>query len=208
MAYMTGITTASSFGEAKEQGASDLEAALFTLGYTFGEWKLLNSDLGKWILPELKSEERHIKNVVSKAMPKIKEVTNNAETKTELGKAKWYQKLFELGKDAYNNNLGQGIASETIGSTVSNMASEALEETSEELLLDLSKVIFNAGTSLVGSDTKFNDAFENVFDRYALSFLGGAVGGGIAGTLPSYRAARADRTLTQEMATKEIVDLI
>ena len=208
MAYMTGITTASSFGEAKEQGASDLEAALFTLGYTFGEWKLLNSDLGKWILLELKSEERHIKNVINKAMPGIKEATNNAETKTELGKAKWYQKLFELGKNAYHNNLGQGIASETIGSTVSNMASEALEETSEELLLDFSKVIFNAGTSLFGSDTKFNDAFENVFDRYALSFLGGAVGGGIAGTLPSYRAARADRNITQEAATKEIVDLI
>jgi len=90
MAYMTGITTASSYGEAKEQGASDLEAALFTLGYTLGEWKLLNSDLGKWILPELKSEERHIRNVVGKAMPEIKATTAAADTKTELGQAKWY----------------------------------------------------------------------------------------------------------------------
>jgi hypothetical protein len=90
IAYMTGITTASSYGEAKEQGASDLEAALFTLGYTFGEWKLLNSDLGRWILPELKSEERHIRNVVGKAMPKIKATTAAADTKTELGQAKWY----------------------------------------------------------------------------------------------------------------------
>jgi hypothetical protein len=88
------------------------------------------------------------------------------------------------------------------------MASEALEETSEELLLDFSKTIFNAGTSLVGSNTKFDDAFKNVFDRYALSFLGGAIGGGIAGTLPAYKQARADRSITQESATKEIVDLI
>ena len=208
VAYMTGITTASSYGEAKEQGASDLEAALFTLGYTFGEWKLLNSDIGKWILPELKSEERHIKNVINKAMPEVKAATAASDTKTELGKAKWYQKLFDLGKKAYHNNLGEGIGSETLGSTISNMASEALEETSEELLLDLSKTLFNAGTSLVGSDTKFNDAFKNVFDRYTLSFLGGAVGGGIAGTLPAYRSARADRNITQEGATKEIVDLI
>jgi hypothetical protein len=57
MAYMTGITTASSYGEAKNQGASDLEAAAFALGYSWLEWKLLNSDIGKWILPELKLEK-------------------------------------------------------------------------------------------------------------------------------------------------------
>lgn len=208
MAYMTGITTADSYGQAKEAGASDLEAALFTLGYTFGEWKLLNSDLGKWILPELKSEERHIENIVNKAMPKIKEATKEANTKTEIGKAKWYQKLFNIGANAYHNNLGQGIANEAIGATVSNMASEALEETSEELLLDLSKTLFNAATSLTGSNTKFDDAFKNVFDRYALSFLGGAVGGGIAGYLPAYQSARFDRSISKEAATKEIVDLI
>jgi hypothetical protein len=56
---MTGITTAGAYGEAKEAGASDIEAGLFTLGYTAAEFALLNSDLGKWILPELKSDKRH-----------------------------------------------------------------------------------------------------------------------------------------------------
>jgi len=41
-----------------------LEAALFSIGYTLGEWKLLNSELGQWILPELKSDKVYIKNVV------------------------------------------------------------------------------------------------------------------------------------------------
>jgi hypothetical protein len=59
MAYMTGITTAGAYGEAKEAGASDVEAGLFTLGYTAAEYALLSSDLGQWILPELKSEKRH-----------------------------------------------------------------------------------------------------------------------------------------------------
>lgn len=208
LAYMTGITTASAYGEAKEAGATDFEAALFTLGYTFGEWKLLNSELGQWILPELKSEKRHIKNVVQRLMPKIKEATNNSNTTSELGKLKWYQKLFNLGKDAYENNLGKEIASETLGSTISNMASEALEETSEELLLDVSKTLFNAASDLVGSGAKFEDAFENIFDRYTLSFLGGAVGGGIAGYLPAYRSARFDRSMSQQAATKELVDII
>jgi hypothetical protein len=66
MAYMTGITTAGAYGEAKEAGASDIEAGLFTLGYTAAEFALLNSDLGKWILPELKSDKRHWQAVVKK----------------------------------------------------------------------------------------------------------------------------------------------
>jgi len=90
MAYMIGITTADSYGQAKQAGASDMEAAWFTLGYTALETALLRSDLGKWILPELKSEQRHIQNVVNAAMPEIKEITAKANTTTELGKLKWY----------------------------------------------------------------------------------------------------------------------
>jgi hypothetical protein len=207
MAYMTGITTADAYGEAKQAGATDLEAALFTLGYTYGEWKLLSSELGQWILPELKSEEKHIRNVVRRAIPKIKEAGNEIKD-SEIKTVKWYQNLFNIGKKAYENRLGEGIASETLGATVSNMASEALEETSEELLLDLSKTLFNAASSLVGSGAKFDDAFENVFDRYALSFVGGGIGGAFGGALPAYRSARFDKNMSRQAATKELVDLI
>jgi len=88
------------------------------------------------------------------------------------------------------------------------MASEALEETSEELLLDLSKTIFNAFTKASGSEAHFDDAFKNMFDRYTLSFIGGAVGGGIAGWQPSFRSARADKSMTHESAMREVVDFV
>mgnify|MGYP006988953767 CR=1 FL=1 len=65
------------------------------------------------------------------------------------------------------------------------MASEALEETSEELLLDLSKSLANAAYQLSGSDTDLKP-WENMFERYTMSFLGGGVGGAIAGFLPGY----------------------
>jgi hypothetical protein len=55
-AYMTGVTVADSYNEAKAEGASDMEAALLTLGYAIGEYGIINSDLGQWILPELKSD--------------------------------------------------------------------------------------------------------------------------------------------------------
>jgi len=73
--------------------------------------------------------------------------------------------------------------------TTAAALSEGFEETSEELLLDFSKTIFNIATEL-GSGAKFDDAWKDMATRYSMSFLGGAVGGGIATGLPGYRAAR------------------
>jgi hypothetical protein len=57
MGYMTGITVADSYGEAIEEGASPTQAALLSLGYALGEYQIIRSDLGKWILPELRLEK-------------------------------------------------------------------------------------------------------------------------------------------------------
>jgi hypothetical protein len=56
--YMTGITVADTYGDAKEAGASDFEATMLTMGHAFGEAAILNTELGNWILPELKGEQR------------------------------------------------------------------------------------------------------------------------------------------------------
>lgn len=204
MAYMTGITTAGAYGEAKEAGASDIEAGLFTLGYTAAEFALLNSDLGKWILPELKSDKRHWQAVVRK----LTEETKMMPKDTSADKLKWYQKLYNIGKQIYHNDLGSNpVLGETFGSVVSNMLSEGVEETSEELLADLSKALFTAAYQLGGSKTDLH-AFENIFNRYALSFIGGTVGGGIAGGLPGYRAARYNNSMDGKQATRELVDIV
>lgn len=63
-AYMTSITVQDAYGEAKEQGATDMEAALLTLGYAAGEYAIINSKLGEWILPELRMDKEQMKQVV------------------------------------------------------------------------------------------------------------------------------------------------
>jgi hypothetical protein len=73
--------------------------------------------------------------------------------------------------------------------TVASALSEGVEETSEELLLDFSKTIFNIATEL-GSGAKFDDNWKDLATRYGMSFIGGTIGGGIATALPGYRAAR------------------
>jgi hypothetical protein len=65
---MTGITVADAYGEAKMEGASDLEAALLTLGYAIGEYGIINSDLGQWILPELKADKQRFKMIGRKLL--------------------------------------------------------------------------------------------------------------------------------------------
>jgi hypothetical protein len=63
---------------------------------------------------------------------------------TPSEKLKWYQKIYDFGKQVYHNDVKSPVLGETFGSVVSNMLSEGVEETSEELLADLSKSLFTA----------------------------------------------------------------
>jgi uncharacterized protein Yka (UPF0111/DUF47 family) len=47
-----------------------------------------------------------MKNVVAKSMEKVKEASKEIEDKTDIGKAKLYSKIFNIGKNMYYDNLG------------------------------------------------------------------------------------------------------
>lgn len=190
MAYMTGITTASSYGEAKQQGATDFEAAAFAIGYSLGEWQLLRSDIGKWILPELKLEKFENQSI-AKALAAVtnKEAQNAVNQASKEEKKNLFRRIVDLGKQAATGHYADSTITNTAAMTTAAALSEGFEETSEELLLDFSKTIFNIATEL-GSGAKFDDAWKDMATRYSMSFLGGTIGGGIATGLPGYRAAR------------------
>ena len=114
-AYMVGITVGDTYGEAKEAGASDFEATMLTLGYAAAENKLLNSELGKWIFPELKGQSATQRQIAKKMLEADKELSAEGlastldaagvkKTKAELiGK-----KIAGMGQDTKNisENLG------------------------------------------------------------------------------------------------------
>lgn len=207
MAYMTGITTADSYGEAKQQGASDVEAALFALGYTAGEYALLSSDLGQWILPELKMEKFQNRQI-AKALSKVTREAGNVNEPTGVAKQKWYKQLFNYGKQLATQDYSDSVLASASKMTVSSMLSEGIEETSEEALLDISKTLFNAANALRGDDTRFDDAWRDMATRYGMSFIGGTIGGGIATALPGYKAARSGRTIKDSEAYKHLVNIV
>lgn len=201
-AYMTGITVADAYGEAKMEGASDLEAALLTLGYAIGEYGIINSDLGQWILPELKADKQRFKMIGRKLLgnPQPTESSPFSE------KANWMQKLINWGKKAAKDDY-QGYASGLAKSVVGGAMAEGVEETAEELLYDFSKTIFNAAAYLSGSDTQLT-AFNNVAERYGLSFVGGMLGGTIGAVQNDFQVARKLGNMDKDQAFQQLVHIV
>jgi hypothetical protein len=104
-AYMTAITVQDTFGEAIEAGASNNEATLLTLGYAAAEAALLSTDLGKWIMPELRTNRLRHKMMAKKLLelsPETREMSKQVARLDGDAKKTWAKKLFNIGKDIAN----------------------------------------------------------------------------------------------------------
>lgn len=201
--YMTGITVADTYGDAIANGATPQEAALLTLGYAAGEYGILKTDIGNWILPELKAEKQNMKQIVKTALagPKLEDASNVAE-KLSIG-----QRLLNFGKKvAQADYSGAKMTGEAV---IANALGEGVEETSEELLSDIVKQLGNWTISpLFGNNTDFKP-WEDISTRYAQSFLGGLLGGAVGQLDPSYIAqTHAMTNMTYDQAIQQSVYLI
>lgn len=207
--YMTGITVMDAYGEAKEAGASDLGAAALTLGYALGEYGILRSDIGKWILPEVRAEKMHLRDMVRTLMTSGQPMPENAVDK--YIKDGIIKKLIRIGKSIahadYAGVKSKGIA-ETLQIVGANALGEGVEETTEELLYDAVKSIGNLVSYAVDSDVDFKP-FDNWIARYGMSFAGGFLGGAMAQADPSFIKARFQRgNITYDQAIQELVWMI
>lgn len=199
-AYMTGVTVADSYGEAKLSGASDLEAALFTLGYAAGEMAILNTQLGEWILPELRVEKQKMRQIIKQLSGNQPPVT--ASTKEKVG---WMKGIIRAGKEWFNGEMADTGTSKILAThMISNALGEGIEETAEEALADISKVLANGVYWATGSKTHLRPTWEDeegninimhTLSDYALNFVGGVIGGGLGNLLPAYREASRIKNL-------------
>jgi len=127
------------------------------------------------------------KNGLSEAATGIKNTTDKKKL------ADWAGKIIGFGKKEAMSRYDklEGTASTLKLATpamVSNALGEGFEETSEELLYDITKTLANLGYRLAGSDTQLT-AWDNVPSRYALSFVGGVIGGGLGQARSEFRNA-------------------
>lgn len=215
--YMTGITVSDSFAEAKNSGLSDLEATLFTLAYAAGEYGILSTNLGEHILPELRANKNRWKNI-AKTLHDIKETSETPQ--------KWYKGIWDFAKqtvkgDLNDSRIAKALRANNTGkalalSVASNALGEGLEEVSEEVLLDMAKGAYNALANLhltsTGATIDIEGGnLEDIFNRYALNFVGGLMGGAIAVGLPGFQQGVKNMlgtNMDRKQAYQELVAII
>lgn len=208
-AYMTGITTIDSYDEAKQQGAEDWQAMLIALGYSAAEYRLLSTGIGEMVMPELRASRRMLQQAIKKGMgisdDMIKEAANSGAMYTREGRNTLAKKLIGLGKD-----LAEGVyhGKHTIAAIAANGLGEGIEEMSEEALYDMVKTANNTLSWLTGGEFKPLKAWDNMFDRYAMSFIGGAIGGSAFNASTTFRSMKGIENMTNEQAQNTILFML
>ena len=208
--YMTGIVVSDSYNEAKMQGLSDMEASAYTLGYALGEYGILKSDIGRWIMPELKLSAHKHRRMLGVMATDMKQAAGDIMERSEKAIANkvkqhgtTFMKAFNKGIDKFkiDSKLGTNLSKFAIA----NAAAEGVEEVSEEVLADVSKQLFNWASMLRGDESRLN-AWDNMFDRYTMSLVGGAIGGGLFSITPDLKKAykAVDSITTKDQAIAEI----
>lgn len=176
--YMTGTASCNAFTDAKQEGASDMEAAAVFWGYMAGMYALMSTDIGEHVLPELRSDKAHIKNLLESVSKQAKESisTNAVKAESKEASKNIFAKLFN-GAKSFAQQHYKAIADGST-SVMSNALAEGVEEVSEEVLYDVTKATFNAISYFTGNETRLS-AFNDMASRYGMSFFGGALGGSI-----------------------------
>ena len=209
-AYMTGITVQDTYDEAKNAGASDIEAAMLTIGYAAAEATLLNTELGEWIMPELHGD-RFRREAVARALADVKNTYKNNTPTSATSKVGFIQSLIQKGKEWFNHEYSRKLMTgATKGSNVvvAHALGESFEEVSEEVLADFSKSVFNATRWLRGEDSLDMGQWDNMFDRYGMSALGGFFGGGINSVATDFVQAKNLANMTRTQALQEIIYMV
>lgn len=204
-AYMATTIGADMYGEAKAQGLSDNEAAVVTLGYMAGEWAILKSDIGNWIFPELKVPAQERKAMIRALLKRegIEEESKSLLTNNKAEKVKWFNRLFNKGKNILN---GVYSANKSAWSAASSTAfAEGIEEVTEELLRDLTTSTYNLYNWMSGSTSPKMSSFDNVADRYLMSFVGGALGGAMYSSVDSFKYSKKIANMDYNTAIQKLV---
>lgn len=218
LAYMALISNTDVYESMLEAGASKKEAAAVALGSTvgmFGVDRYLH--LGEMFFDDLTTEyENQLRRTLCKGVGTwYDSFKQQAPMQTQSKLRGLVSKGVEWGRKK-TNEFVEDLQYHTTG-FFGKALGEGLEEVSEEIVSDLSKQLYELAGEL-GADTSTKDvgAFDNWAARYGMSFLGGALGGGIFYGVDVYNKGsfHIDQTqdeliyLVRNGKTKEVLDTL
>lgn len=179
LVYMAMVSNTDVYESVLQKGGTPFEAASIALGSMIGMFSV-DKYLG---LGEMFFNDEPARRAIREAARKnAEELISTAgfkqtQAQTKKGIVGLVQRGIDVGRKAVND-YHSAIKDRTLG-FVGKSLGEGLEEVSEELVADLSKTLGElAGKLGYFSQTDYG-AWENALDRYMMSFLGGAAGGGL-----------------------------
>lgn len=217
LAYMAIVSNSDVYGDALQHGASKQDAAAIALGSTLGMYAVDKyAHLGELFFDDatedsVKAARNAIKNellgeVDEKGARKggLKAIFDRISASNDTPANKAVQKIHTaLNKTkSFLGNYADDLKYHTTG-FFGKAAGEGLEEVGEELVTDTAKSIYQLA-GFLGADTSTSDvgAWDNALERYSMSFLGGALGGGIFYAKEAFNGASYKRDKSnEELAT-------
>ena len=194
LAYMAVVSNSDVYGDALQHGASKQDAAAIALGSTLGMYAIDKyAHLGGLFFDDatedsVKAARKAIKNELlgftdDKGVKHngLKSVFEQINASNDTPANKLVQKIHAAlnTTKSFLGNYADDLKYHTTG-FFGKAAGEGLEEVGEELVTDTAKSIYQLA-GFLGADTSTKDvgAWDNALERYSMSFLGGALGGGI-----------------------------
>ena len=210
LAYMAIVSNTDVYESVLRKGGTQKEAAAMALGSMIGMYsvdKFLG--LGELFFDDVDTQ-RIFRQAAMKSADEIvdaaKLTTTNAGKETIEETTNWIKRGIQSGKKAINE-YKEGIKNHTLG-IAGKAIGEGLEEVSEELVADLSKTLGEiAGEFGIASQTDYG-AFENPLERYAMSFVGGAIGGGMFGMINKPTEKQSEQELIYLVRNGKTNDLL
>ena len=183
LAYMAIVSNSDLYNEMRNMGLTNSEAAAISLGSTIGMFGLNKyTGLGEIFFDDatddsVKLARKAIKEEMKNAAEMFKKI-KSSDLPQPNKMIKFIQIASEKTKKVFDQ-FGEDLKYHTLNFT-GKAVGEGLEEVSEELISDVAKEIYQLA-GYFGADTTLKDigAWDNALERYTMSFLGGAIGGGI-----------------------------
>lgn len=177
--YMAMVSNTDVYESILQRGGTPFEAASIALGSMIGMFtvdKYLG--LGEMFFND-EPARRAIRDAAKKNAEDLMSTAGfkQAEAETKKGVIGLIQRGIDVGKRTVTD-YHSAIKDRTLG-FVGKSLGEGLEEVSEELVADLSKTLGELAGKLGYFSQSDYGAWENALDRYMMSFLGGAAGGGL-----------------------------
>lgn len=177
--YMAMVSNTDVYESILQRGGTPFEAASIALGSMIGMFavdKYLG--LGEMFFND-EPARRAIRDAAKKNAEDLMSTAGfkQAEAETKKGVIGLIQRGIDVGKRTVTD-YHSAIKDRTLG-FIGKSLGEGLEEVSEELVADLSKTLGELAGKLGYFSQSDYGAWENALDRYMMSFLGGAAGGGL-----------------------------